>query len=176
MANDRFVYVTYIRTTPEKLWEALVSPEFTRTYWFGVTLESEWKKGSSWKMIFEDGTVADAGEVLEMEKPKRLVLHWRNEFKPELRAEGYSRCAFDIEGNGNVTKLTVTHEIDKSGSKFIEAVSNGWPKILSNLKSLLETGEVIMQVNIDPKCPGTNRQAIRQPNAVEGGAKEFAAR
>ena len=143
MASDRFVYVTYIRTTPEKLWEALLSPEFTRTYWFGVTHESEWKKGSSWKMVFADGTVGDAGEVLEIEKPKRLVLRWRNEFKPELRAEGYSRCAFDIEGNGNVTKLTVTHEIDKNGSKFIEAVSGGWPKVLSNLKSLLETGEVL---------------------------------
>ena len=101
------------------------SPEFTRTYWFGVTHESEWKKGASWKMIFADGTVGDADEVLEIEKPKRLVLRWRNEFMAELCAEGYSRCAFDIEGNGNVTKLTVTHEIDKSGSKFIEAVSGG---------------------------------------------------
>jgi hypothetical protein len=69
-----------------------------------------------------------------------------------------------------------THEIDKSASKFIEAVSNGWPKILSNLKSLLETGEVTVQVNTDPKCHGANSQAIRRPNAVEGGAKEFSAR
>ena len=143
MASDRFVYTTYIRTTPEKLWEALFSAEFTRTYWFGATLESDWNKGSTWRMIFEDGTVTDAGEVLEVEKPKRLVLKWRNEFRPELRAEGYSRCAFDIEGKGNITKLTITHEIDKTGSKFIEAVSGGWPRILSNLKSLLETGEIL---------------------------------
>lgn len=143
MKGDRFVYVAYIRTTPEKLWDALLNPEFTRAYWFGVNHESEWKKGSSWKMVFADGTVTDAGEVLEIEKPKRLVLRWRNEFRPELRAEGYSRCAFDIEGNGSATKLTVTHEIEKTGSKLIEAVSGGWPKILSNLKSLLETGEVV---------------------------------
>jgi len=151
MASDRFVYVTYIRTTPEKLWQALLSPEFTRSYWFGVTHESEWKKGAPWKMVFADGTVGDAGEVLEIEKPKRLVLRWRNEFKPELRAEGYSRCTFDIEANGPVTKLTITHEIDKTGSKFIEAVSGGWPRVLSNLKSLLETGEVL---TADKVCLG----------------------
>ncbi|MGE5260463.1 MAG: SRPBCC family protein [Actinomycetota bacterium] len=162
MASNRFVYVTYIRTTPEKLWEALLSPEFTSTYWFGATLASDWKKGSSWKMIFADGTVTDAGEVLEIEKPKRLVLRWRNEFKPELRAEGYSRCAFDIEANGNITKLTVTHEIDKTGSKLIEAVSGGWPKVLSNLKSLLETGEVL---TADKACLN---QARSEPERAAG--------
>jgi uncharacterized protein YndB with AHSA1/START domain len=110
-------------------------------------------------MVFADGTVGDAGEVLEIEKPKRLVLRWRNEFMPELRAEGYSRCAFDIEGNGNVTKLTVTHEIDKTGSKFIEAVSGGWPKVLSNLKSLLETGEVL---TADKACPSRVQSEIER--------------
>ncbi len=70
--SDRFVYVTYIRTTPEKLWEALLKPEFTKIYWFGVTMQSEWKKGAGWKMIFDDGRVADTGEILEIEKPKRL--------------------------------------------------------------------------------------------------------
>lgn len=113
-------------------------------------------------MVFEDGTVGDAGEVLEIEKPKRLVLRWRNEFRPELRAEGYSRCAFDIEGNGNVTKLTVTHEIDKSGSKFIEAVSGGWPKVLSNLKSLLETGEVLTK---EKGCASQTRSEMERAAA-----------
>jgi uncharacterized protein YndB with AHSA1/START domain len=166
MASDRFVYVTYIRTTPEKLWEALLSPEFTRTYWFGIRHDSEWKKGSSWKMIFEDGTVADAGEVLEIDKPKRLVLKWRNEFMPELRAEGYSRCAFDLEANGKVTKLTVTHEIDKAGSKFIESVSGGWPKVLSNLKSLLETGEVLAADKLGANCASQARREMERAKAA----------
>jgi len=141
MAKDRFVYVTYIRTTPEKLWEALLMPEFTRQYWFGVTLESDWKKGSTWKMVFPDGRVTDSGEVLEVEKPKRIVLKWLNEWRPELNAEGFSRCTMEIEPVEGATKLTVIHEIDKSESKVIEAVGGGWPRILSNLKTLLETNE-----------------------------------
>ena len=94
-AKPKFVYVTYIRTTPEKLWQA----------------------------------------------HRRLVLSWRNEFKPELREEGYSRLTYLLEPQGDMVKLTLTHEIDRPGSKFIEAVSNGWPAILASLKSLLETGE-----------------------------------
>jgi uncharacterized protein YndB with AHSA1/START domain len=141
MAKDKFVYVTYIRTTPEKLWDALLKPEFTRQYWFGVTLESEWKKGSSWKMVFPDGRVTDSGEVLEVEKPKRLVLKWQNEFRPELKAEGFSKCTIEIEPLEGSVKLTVIHEIDQPKSKVIEAVSGGWPKILASLKSLLETGD-----------------------------------
>ena len=143
MTTDRFVYVTYIRATPEKLWDALRKPEFTREYWFGIRHEASWEQGASWKMIFPDGTVGDSGEVVEIDEPRRLVLKWRNEFRPELRAEGYSLCTFDIEADGDVTKLTVTHEIDRPKSKFIEAVSGGWPKVLSNLKSLLETGQVL---------------------------------
>jgi len=85
--------------------------------------------------------VADNGEILEIEPRRRLVLSWRNEFKPELRAKGYSRLTYELEPQGETVKLTVIHEIDKTGSKFIEAVSSGWPMILASLKSLLETGE-----------------------------------
>lgn len=145
MKNDRFVYVTYIAPTPEKLWEALLSPEFTKAYWFGCTQESEWQEGSPWKLKFADGKIADSGEVVEIEKPSRLVLKWRNEFRPELHAEGYSRCTIEIEQEGQAVKLTVMHEIDKPDSKLIEAVSGGWPRILSNLKSLLETGKVVSE-------------------------------
>jgi uncharacterized protein YndB with AHSA1/START domain len=141
--TERFVYVTYIRTTPERLWDALRQPEFTRAYWFGIWQDCDWQQGSSWKMMFPDGRVADAGEVVEIEKPKRLVLKWRNEFKPELHEEGYSRCVMELEPAGEAVKLTITHEIDKPGSKFIEAVSGGWPKVLSSLKSLLETGTAL---------------------------------
>ena len=91
--------------------------------------------------MIPDGRIGDSGEVVEIEKPKRLVLKWRNEFRPELKAEGYSRCIFDLETIGEVVKLTVTHEIDQEESKFIGAVSDGWPKILASLKSLLETGD-----------------------------------
>ena len=139
--TDRFVYVTYIHTTPEKLWDALLKPEFTRVYWFGVWLDGEWKKGSPWKMMHPDGRVTDVGEVLEIEKPRRLVLKWRNEFRPELKAEGFSRCTIEIEPSPQGMKLTITHAIDKAESKLIEAVSGGWPRILSSLKTLLETGQ-----------------------------------
>jgi uncharacterized protein YndB with AHSA1/START domain len=141
MSTGKFLYVTYIRTTPEKLWEALTTPEFTKQYWFGVSQISDWKVGSSWKLVFDDGRIADTGEVLEIDPPRRLVISWRNEFRPELKEEGYSRASFDIAAAGDMVKLTVTHEIDKDGSKLIEAVSGGWPSILSSLKSLLETGK-----------------------------------
>src|SRR5262245_59673190 len=149
--TDRFVYVTYIRTTPEKLWDALLKPEFTRAYWYGTWQDCEWKKGSSWKLTFADGRVADAGEVVEIDKPKRLDLKWRHELQPELRAEGYSRCVIELEPSDETVKLTITHEIDKSGSKFIEAVSSGWPKILSSVKSLLETGKALPHTDRLPK-------------------------
>jgi uncharacterized protein YndB with AHSA1/START domain len=88
-----------------------------------------------------DGRTADSGEVVEIEPHKRLVLKWRNELFPEMTAEGYSRMTYEMEEKGETVKLTVTHVMDKSGSKFIKAVSSGWPMILSSLKSLLETGE-----------------------------------
>jgi uncharacterized protein YndB with AHSA1/START domain len=143
--GTRFVYVTYIRTTPEKLWAALTQPEFTKQYWFGVTLESEWKAGSEWTMKYDDGRVMDAGEIVEADAPRRLVIKWRNEWKPEFKAEGYSRCTMELEPTGDAVKLSVIHEMDAPNSAFInEGVSIGWPRILSNLKSLLETGAVVM--------------------------------
>lgn len=141
MKTEQFVYVTYIRTTPEKLWKALIEPEFTRQCWFNTTQESEWKQGASWKMLMPDGGVTDSGEVLEIEPYRRLVLKWRNEFKPELKAEGYSQLTYQLEKEGKSVKLTVIHQMAKEGSKLIDAVSQGWPHILSSLKSLLETGE-----------------------------------
>ena len=140
-----FVYVTFIRTTPEQLWLALTSAEFTKKYWFGVHAETDWQVGSSWQLVFPDGRIADTGEVLEIDPPKRLVLKWRNEFRPELKSEGYSRCTVELEPIADAVKLTITHEMDQPDSKFIGAVSGGWPRILSNLKSLLETGEVVLK-------------------------------
>jgi uncharacterized protein YndB with AHSA1/START domain len=140
-AISRFVYSIYIRTTPEKLWAALTQTEFTRKYWWDVSQECTWEPGAPWKIMLPDGQVADSGEVLEIEPQRRLVLKWRNEFKPELAAEGYSRMTYLLEAQGSNVKLTVTHEMERPKSKLISAVSNGWPEILSSLKSLLETGE-----------------------------------
>lgn len=139
--TSKFVYVTYIRTTPAKLWAALTTPEFARQYWFGVSIDSDWKEGSPWKMVFEDGTVSDDGDILESDPPKRLVLKWHHRLFPEMKAEGWSRCTFDISEDSGLAKLSVVHEIDRDHSKVIEGVSGGWPKILSSLKSFLETGE-----------------------------------
>ena len=141
MEKPKFVYVTYIRTTPKKLWQALTQPEFTRQYWCDTWQESDWKKGSTWRMRIPDGSAADTGQILEIEPEQRLVLTWRNERSPELRAEGYSRLTYELEQQGDMVKLTVMHEMDTPGSKFIQKVSNGWPAILASLKSLLETGE-----------------------------------
>jgi uncharacterized protein YndB with AHSA1/START domain len=143
-SNSSFVYVTYIRTTPERLWSALTSPEFIPQYWSGVRAEAEWKAGGAWKLILPDGRVADAGEIVDFEPAKLLSIRWRNEFMPEFKAEGWSRCTMEIEPAGEAVKLTVTHGMEREGSKFIGAVSRGWPQILSNLKSLLETGAVVL--------------------------------
>jgi uncharacterized protein YndB with AHSA1/START domain len=144
-AVSTFVYVTFIRTTPDRLWSALVTPEFMKQYWFGMHIETDWKQGSPWQLKFSDGRVADGGEILEFDPPKRLVLAWRNEWKPEFAAEGYSRCTMDLEPLEGAVKLTITHVMDRPESKFIQGVSGGWPRILSNLKSLQETGEIALK-------------------------------
>jgi uncharacterized protein YndB with AHSA1/START domain len=148
MSNSTFIYVTYIKTTPERLWSALTSKDFTRQYWLGAYCESDWKPGSPWKLAFDDGRIADAGEIVEADPPRRLVIKWRNEWSPELKAEGYSLCTFEIEAvpgaDAEAVKLSVLHNIDRPQSAFIQAVSGGWPRILSNLKSLLETGTVVL--------------------------------
>jgi uncharacterized protein YndB with AHSA1/START domain len=145
MAKSIFVYVTYIRTTPEKLWSALTEDtEFMKQYWFGVHCESEWTPGSSWTMLGPEGQTFDTGSIAEADPPKRLVIRWRNQMKPELTAEGESLCTIELEPSGSAVKLSITHTIDRQPSKFIEAVSGGWPKIMSNLKSLLETGSVVL--------------------------------
>lgn len=143
--KSSFVYVTYIRTTPEKLWKALTSAEFVQQYWLGVRAEAEWKKGGSWKLVLPDGRIADTGEIVEFEQKKRLAIRWQHELRPDLKAEGPSLCTMEIESApGEAVKLTVTHSIERKDSQFIVAVSGGWPQILSSLKSLLETGAAVL--------------------------------
>jgi uncharacterized protein YndB with AHSA1/START domain len=140
MSKPEFVYVTYIETTPEKLWEALTDGDFTERYWFGVHLRSDWKAGSTFEMVRTDGTVSDAGKVVEYDPPRRLAytfMSLSNEYKGELPA----LATFVIEPHGKLVKLTLTHEGFAEGSKFLLGISQGWPAILSGLKSILETGK-----------------------------------
>jgi uncharacterized protein YndB with AHSA1/START domain len=143
MAKSEFVYVTYIRTTPEKLWRALMEPEFTRQFWHDTIQECAWKPGASWRIVKPDGNTADSGEVVEIDAPRKLVLKWQNQMFPEMTAEGFSRLTYELEQKGDSVKLTLTHEMERNDSKLIQAVSGGWPMILASLKSLLDTGESI---------------------------------
>ena len=146
-AKSSFLYVTYIRTTPEKLWSALTDVEFIKQYWFGMHCECQWTVGSPWKLVSGDGQILDAGEIVEAEPPRRLVIRWQHQNKPELKAEGASQCVMELEPSGSAVKLSITHSIGLEPSKLIEAVSGGWPKVISNLKSLLETGSIVL---LDP--------------------------
>src|SRR5262249_47979048 len=141
MARSTFVYVTYIRTTPERLWSALTEDtEFMKQYWFGCYCESRWTAGSPWKLLSGEGATLDAGEIVEADPPRRLVIRWQHQSKPELKAEGASLCTMELERSGSAVKLAITHTIEQDASKLIGAVAGGWPKVLSNLKSLLESG------------------------------------
>ena len=140
MSKPEFIYVIYIETTPEKLWEALTDGDFTERYWFGVRLRSDWKVGSTFEMVRNNGTVSDAGKVVEYDPPRRLAYTFVNlsdDYKGELPA----LATLVIEPHGKLVKLTLTHEGFAEGSKFLLGISQGWPAILSALKSLLETGK-----------------------------------
>ena len=104
--QSTFVYVTYIRTTPEKLWSALTDAEFIKQYWFGMHCESHWTAGSSWKMVSGRGQIFDAGEIVEAQPPRRLVIRWQHQNKPELKAEGESQCTMELEPSGTAVKLS----------------------------------------------------------------------
>jgi uncharacterized protein YndB with AHSA1/START domain len=145
MARSTFVYVTYIRTTPDRLWSALTDAEFMTQYWFGMHCDSQWTPGSAWRLVSPNGEVLDAGEIVEADPPRRLVIRWHHQNNAELKAEGDSLCTMELEPNGPAVKLSITHTIERDASKLITAVSGGWPKILSNLKSLLETGSPVLQ-------------------------------
>jgi uncharacterized protein YndB with AHSA1/START domain len=140
MSKPEFVYVTYIETTPEKLWLALTDGDFTERYWFGARLKSDWKVGSTFEMLRGDGTVSDAGKVVEYDPPRRLAYTFVNlsdKYKDDLPA----LATFVLEPYGKLVKLTLTHQGFRDGSKFFAGISRGWPAILSSLKSVLETGK-----------------------------------
>jgi len=144
MAESTFIYVTYIKTTPDALWRALTDGDFIPQYWLGTRADADWRVGGAWKLTSPDGTLTDSGEIAEFEPPKRLAIKWKNEFRPDLAAEGWSHCLFELEPEGEAVRLSVTHTVPVERSKLIEAVSGGWPKVLSNLKSVLETGKAVV--------------------------------
>ncbi|MFJ5263181.1 ArsR/SmtB family transcription factor [Streptomyces sp. NPDC088387] len=139
-----YVYVTYIASTPEKVWDTLTDAELTAGYW-GHSNVSDWRPGSRWEHVRTDGSgVADVyGEVVESERPTRLVTTWGYPAN-EGKDEEFSRVTFDIQRHADIVRLTVTHE-DLADQGELEEVSSGWPAVLSNLKSLLETGRTLPQ-------------------------------
>jgi uncharacterized protein YndB with AHSA1/START domain/DNA-binding transcriptional ArsR family regulator len=154
MSKPEFVYTTYINTTPERLWQALTEPAFTRRYW-GATFDTDWRKGSTMTWHQGDWSHSDPEQVvLESEPHRRLSYTWHTvdeefgkhfgaeagDWRP-LAAEPRSKVTFDIEPVGDLVKLTVRHDGFEPGSALLEGVSQGWPAILASLKSLLETGE-----------------------------------
>ena len=151
-----FVYTTYINTTPQRLWHALTDPAFTQRYW-GVTFDTDWSTGETVVFTIDGVRIADPAQVvLESEPYRRLCYTWHS-FTPEWAANGghseadrarmagepRSKVAFDIEQVGPLVKLTVIHDGFEADSLVLQSVSTGWPQVLSSLKTLLETGEIL---------------------------------
>lgn len=140
MNKPAMIHVTYIETTPEKLWAALTSGAFTTLYWFGRRIESDWKVGSPVRFYDSaDDSLTDSGEVLVYDEPKQLAYSFKNEFSPELQDVAPGRVTFTIEPAGpTVVKLEVVH--DQIEADTVEGWRTGWAPILANLKTYLETG------------------------------------
>jgi uncharacterized protein YndB with AHSA1/START domain len=138
-----FVYVTYIRSAPEEVFEAITKPEIARRYW-GHKNVSDWKPGSAWERVRanEQRTVQLVGKVVEVSPPTGLVITWANASQAADPAS-YSRVSFDVAAYKEMVRLTVTHDELEAGSGMAESIQQGWPIVLSSLKSLLETGQVI---------------------------------
>jgi len=146
-----FVYVTYIRSTPDKVFDAITRPEIARRYW-GHENVSDWQPGADWQHVRDDAqrTVQLVGKVVEHSPPSRLVITWANASQAE-DPQAYSRVAFDIVPYEDMVRLTVTHGELEAGSGMAKGIQQGWPIVLSSLKSLLETGQG-MDVFAKPKA------------------------
>jgi uncharacterized protein YndB with AHSA1/START domain len=145
VSNEKtsFVYVTYIRSTPQKVFEAITKPEIARRYW-GHENVSDWSPGSPWQHVRADAqrTLQLVGEVVEVTPPTRLVITWANASQAG-DPDATSRVSFDIAPCDDMVRLTVTHDELQAGSGMDKGIRQGWPIVLSSLKSLLETGEGI---------------------------------
>jgi len=141
MNKTEFVYVTYILAKPEQIWNALIDPEFTRKYW-GHENVSDWKPGSAWEHRPAGGSGSPLlmGRVVEFTPPRRMIVTWAKPADAE-RPEAHSRVTYDLEPIEDMVRLTVTHSDLEAGSDMLHGVSEGWPRVLASLKSLLETGK-----------------------------------
>jgi uncharacterized protein YndB with AHSA1/START domain len=148
MTKPSFVYVTYIATTPEKVWQAFVNTDVMRQYWIGATDKSahvnvsDWKPGSRWEHQRADGTntVDMLGKVIESTPPRRLVYSWARPKDVDDESK-HSRVSIDIEPHiDGLVRLTLAHEDLEHDPQMFGGISSGWPKVLANLKTLLETG------------------------------------
>ncbi|WP_205327313.1 SRPBCC family protein [Glycomyces sp. YM15] len=154
MDDTAFVYLSRIKTTPERLWRALTEPAFTERYW-ELSFDTDWKPGSPMTWRERGGSIADPGQkVLEADRPRRLAYTWHS-FTPVwaeragvgddvlavIAAEPRSKVAFDLEPGRATVRLKVTHDGFEPGSTVLEMISEGWPELVSSLKTLLETGE-----------------------------------
>jgi uncharacterized protein YndB with AHSA1/START domain len=146
-----FVYVTYIRSTAEKVFDAITKPEIARRYW-GHENVSDWTPGSAWQHVRSDAqrTVDVVGQVAEVSPPTRLVITWASPARANDPA-AYSRVTFDVAPYEDMVRLTVTHDELEAGSGMAKGIQQGWPIVLSSLKSLLETGQGI-DVYAKPKA------------------------
>ena len=146
MDDPQFVYVTYISTSPEKLWNALIDAKMTRKYWQHENV-SDWKPGSKWEHRSSDKerTLKLVGKVIESSPPRRLVLTWAFP-ADEAREEKHSRVTFEIELIGDVVRLSVTHDRLEPDSEMLQGITKGWPKVLSSLKSLMEMGRPLPEL------------------------------
>lgn len=139
MSEEKFVYVTYINTTPEKLWEALTNVEFMKKYWFGSNFEIDWKVGSKIREIRQDGSFGFQGKILKFVPPRILAFT----FQSELKSEVIPQITFELHPRGSTVKLVLIQEGFESDKKDFDyqSTSEGWAAVLSNLKTLLETGK-----------------------------------
>ena len=145
--NDlEYTYVTLIAAGPERVWEAITTPEFTCQYWHSTRVSSEWREGA--EIVFtvdRDGSevVACEGRILEVDRPRSLSYTWRFPANPELADEAPSRVSFTLQAVGDYTRLTVCHDRFPENSKMYGLVSGGWPFVIAGLKTLLETGSAV---------------------------------
>ena len=152
MSKPKFVYVTFIRATPEKVWEALTRADLTGKYWFGYRVSAEGKPGDHMTAMSPAGQKAHDDPILESDPPRRLGYGWKPLYNdvPNDRA---SRVTFELKSIKGQTRLTVTHDDFDEGSRIFEMISSGWPAVLSSLKSFLETGQGLEPTWVEEEKP-----------------------
>jgi uncharacterized protein YndB with AHSA1/START domain len=148
IGRPRHVFQVYIRTTPQRLWQAITEPDFTRQYLMRARVESSWRTGAPITYWLDEEVAVD-GRVLEADPPHRLVTTWSFRRRPDLRDDPPSRVTWEIEQLGDDCRLKLIHDSFPSETPTFTSVGSGWPQVLSSLKSLLETGEALTLTSRD---------------------------